>query len=235
MYSGSTMAVSKMCFSFSLFTVIFWVSLSSINGALPPSCKSIECPSYATIHEGDGFEIRRYNFSLWVSTSPIQDVSFVSATRTGFLELFDYIQGKNKYGTKIEMTAPVMTEVFPSSGPFCASEFVVSFYVPGANQADPPPAQGLQAQKWVKKFAAVRQFGGFVSDYNIGQEASKLHASLLGSKWSTAIAKSKSHDDKPDVFTVAQYNSPFEFSGRVNEIWLLFDMQDVSMHIKVTI
>lgn len=139
--------------------------------------------------------------------------------------LFDYIQGKNEYKQKIEMTAPVITQVYPSDGPFCTSSFVVSFYLPSINQADPPPAQNLHVQKWVLKYAAVRQFNGFVSDSDLGKEAAALHASLIASGWSAAVDKGRAADPT-SVYTVAQYNSPFEFNDRVNEIWMMFDMED---------
>lgn len=51
-----------------------------------PTCSHIECPSYDVIHVGNGYEIRRYNSTVWASTSPIQDISLVEATRTGFLQ-----------------------------------------------------------------------------------------------------------------------------------------------------
>jgi hypothetical protein len=192
---------------------------------LAPTCERIECPTYDVIHVGNGYEIRRYNFTVWISTSPIQDISLVDATRTGFLQLFDYIQGKNNYSEKIEMTAPVITEVYPSDGPFCASSFVVSFYVPKKNQADPPPAKGLHVQRWKPTYVAVKQFGGFVSDDNVGQEAAALQASLEGSIWASAVDKSRRTGGTSD-YIVAQYNSPFEFDDRVNEIWMKFDMED---------
>ncbi|KAK9266477.1 hypothetical protein L1049_021389 [Liquidambar formosana] len=194
-------------------------------GKTPPSCSRIECPSYDVVHVGNGYEIRRYNSTVWMSTSPIQDISLVEATRTGFLQLFDYIQGKNTYEEQIEMTAPVISQVSASDGPFCKSSFVVSFYVPKENQANPPPAKGLHAQKWESVYAAVRQFSGFVSDPDVGEEAAALHASLAGSVWSAAIEKS-SAADPTSVYTVAQYNSPFEYEDRVNEIWMMFDMED---------
>lgn len=137
--------------------------------------------------------------------------------------LFDYIQGKNKYQEKIEMTAPVITQVAPSDGPFCESSFGVSFYVPKLNQANPPPAKGLHVQRWKPTYAAVRQFGGFVSDSNVGEEAAALKASLEGTEWLKAIEKSRVDHA---AYTIAQYNSPFEFENRVNEIWMLFELED---------
>lgn len=50
----------------------------------PPTCNRIECPSYDVIDAGNGFEVRLYNSSTWVSTEPIDDISLVAATRTGF-------------------------------------------------------------------------------------------------------------------------------------------------------
>lgn len=193
-------------------------------GVFPPTCNRIECPTYDVVHTGNGFEIRRYNSSMWMSTKPIDDVSFVSATRTGFLQLFDYIQGKNDNQQKIEMTGPVITEVKPSDGPFCASSFVVSFYVPKENQQNPPSAKGLHLQKWGVTYVAVRQFGGFVADEDVGEEAAALYASVAGTVWSDAIEKSHAADSATD-YIVAQYNSPFEFRNRVNEIWLTFDWE----------
>ncbi|KAG6577056.1 Heme-binding protein 2, partial [Cucurbita argyrosperma subsp. sororia] len=211
----------------SLLATLILLILRPAYSELPPSCKRIECPSYDVIDSGKGFEIRRYDSPVWASTAPIPDISLHEATRTGFLKLFDYIQGKNKYNEKIEMTAPVLTEVSPSDGPFCESSFVVSFYVPKVNQADPPPAKGLHIQRWKETYVAVRQFGGFVSDATIGAEAAALDESVYDTKWGAAISKSRGAGGAA-TYTVAQYNSPFEFEGRVNEIWFLFDIEDAA-------
>lgn len=123
------------------------------------------------------------------------------------------------------MTAPVLTEVSPSDGPFCESSFVVSFFVPKVNQANPPPAKGFHVQRWKTVYAAVRQFGGFVSDSSVGVEAAALKASIAGTKWSDAIDKSR-RAGHTSVYSVAQYNAPFEYDNRVNEIWFLFDLDN---------
>ncbi|KAG6480367.1 heme-binding protein 2-like [Zingiber officinale] len=209
-----------------LFLALLLLLLSAAAaGTAPPTCSRIECPSYDVVDQGNGFEIRRYISPLWISTSSIDDISLVNATRQGFLLLFDYIQGKNEYGETIEMTAPVITQVSPSDGPFCASSFVVSFYVPKQNQGKPPPADGLSVQKWGVSYAAVRQFAGFVSDYGVAEEAAALYSSLEGSAWFDAVEK----QDPTSVYTVAQYNSPFEFTDRVNEIWLILSVEGNSL------
>lgn len=79
--------------------VLLWsvLSLSPTNIGLlrdqkleifPPTCNRIECPAFDVLQVGNGFEICKYNSSTWISTSPIQDISLVEATRTGFLQLF---------------------------------------------------------------------------------------------------------------------------------------------------
>lgn len=123
------------------------------------------------------------------------------------------------------MTAPVITEVLPSDGPFCESSFTISFYVPKENQANPPPAKGLHVQRWKRIYVAVRQFSGFVRDSNVGEEAAALQASLAGTIWAAAIEESHGAETNA-VYTVAQYNSPFEYDDRVNEIWMLFNIED---------
>ncbi|CAN1126709.1 Heme-binding protein 2 [Linum perenne] len=201
-------------------------STSNVLVKFPPTCTRIECPEYSVVESGNGYEIRTYNSSVWISTPPIPDISLVQATRTAFFLLFDYIQGKNEYGITIEMTGPVISEVLPSDGPFCESSFKVSFYVPKKNQGDPPASpEGLHVQRWNPTYVAVRQFSGFVSDYDVGVEAAALQASLSGTTWAEAIAESQKDHSKAAVeYIVAQYNSPFEFEGRVNEIWFPFHM-----------
>ncbi|KAL6838655.1 hypothetical protein ACP4OV_031369 [Aristida adscensionis] len=211
-----------------LLLLVSSAALLAAAAAVPPTCERIECPAYEVVDSANGFEIRRYTDAVWVSTAPIQDISFVAATRAGFLQLFEYIQGKNAYNATIEMTAPVLTQVSPSDGPLCASSFVVSFYVPAANQPDPPPAEGLRVQRWAgARYAAVRRFGGFVADADVGEQAARLDASLQGTRWAAAVNEARKADPASS-YAVAQYNSPFEFSGRVNEIWMLFDAKDAS-------
>ncbi|EPS74610.1 hypothetical protein M569_00148, partial [Genlisea aurea] len=203
----------------SLFVAVSGLFLAGFSSpAFPPTCNRIECPDYTVIDAGEGYEIRRINSSFWMSTSPIDDISFVAATRTGFLQLFRYIQGDNEEHLKIEMTGPVLTQVKPSDGPFCTSSFVVSFYVPKANQQNPPPAEGLHPERWGLTHLAVRQFGGFIADDDLGEEAAALYDGLEGTEWGEAVRNAAGSSE----YTVAQYNSPFEFRNRVNEIWFPF-------------
>lgn len=59
----------------------------------------------------------------------------VCAELSGVVQrLFDYIGGQNEPGVKINMTAPVVTKVEHGDGPFCKSNFTISFFVPFAEQ-----------------------------------------------------------------------------------------------------
>ncbi|KAE9592854.1 putative SOUL hem-binding protein [Lupinus albus] len=203
MYHSATLGMASKL-KVTVLLCVLSVSVLGVFSEIPPTCNRIECPIYDSIEVGNGYEIRRYNSTVWISNPPIQDISLVEATRTGFLRLFDYIQGKNNYKRKIEMTAPVISEVSPSDGPFCKSSFVVSFFVPKVNQANPPPAKDLHAQRWKTVYVAVRQFGGFVTDSNVGVEAAALKASIAGTKWLAAIQK----------------------SGGAGHIWFLFDYEN---------
>lgn len=89
-----------MAASVLLLTLLLLVSLLSASSNLmgnnggggggvavfPPTCNRIECPSYDVIHTGNGFEIRRYNSTMWVSTQLIDDISLVHAGNTAFYQ-----------------------------------------------------------------------------------------------------------------------------------------------------
>lgn len=68
-----------------ILPVLLLAALLLGSRAVPPTCERIECPSYDVVDQGNGFEIRLYNSTQWMSTSSIDDISFVNATRTGFL------------------------------------------------------------------------------------------------------------------------------------------------------
>ncbi|KAG5032551.1 hypothetical protein JHK82_016135 [Glycine max] len=193
---------------FPILLGLLLISFLGVEGVLPPSCNRYECPNYNVKYVGKNFEIRRYNSPVWISNLAVQDPSLVGATRSGFKS---YIYGNNNYKKEMNMTTPVISEVSINGG---NSSIVVSFYVPKVNQADPPLANGLYVQRWKTIDVAVRQFGGFVKDSNIGLQVSALNDSLTGTTWS-AIVKNK--------YIVAQYNSPFELYNRVNEIWFFYE------------
>ncbi|KAF6160100.1 hypothetical protein GIB67_018880 [Kingdonia uniflora] len=161
----------------------------------PSNCGHLECAPYEVIHSQNEMEIRSYKNSNWMSTSPINSTSYKQASNLGFNALFTYIQGKNHRGVKIEMTAPVLVDIFPSTGPFCNSTFIVHFYLPKKFQKDTPGSDYVhKIRSPGHQYAAVQRFGGFMDDTNVPLQASALKKSLKGSPWESVIANTHSRD-----------------------------------------
>lgn len=192
-----------------------------------PACTSIECPPYQSIHEESDFEIRRYREAVWTETEPLLAVSFDKATAKGFHRLFQYIEGDNDDAVHIPMTAPVLTSIKPSGGPFCSSTFTVNFLLPQKFWSAPPPPKSelkLRSQKIPSRCVAVRKFSGFATDFNVAQEAKRLADSLERTKWVNVTAPGRRGGSEDELYAIAQYNSPFEvFTKRVNEVWVPFE------------
>jgi hypothetical protein len=104
--------------------------LGASETASPWFCHGLDCPPFAVERRGDGYDVRVYPAGLrWTSTT-VSGSSYDDATATGFERLFRYISGENEGNEKIPMTAPVRVAVAPGDGPFCDSNFTVSFFVP---------------------------------------------------------------------------------------------------------
>ncbi|CAN1179630.1 Heme-binding protein 2 [Linum perenne] len=176
---------------------------------------AIESPQYSVVHEESDFEIRLYRESTWM-TAHVDELSFQKATLLGFHRLFQFIQGANLNYSRVPMTSPVVTSIVPGSGPFRSSSYSVRFYLPVKFQDDPPtPLQQLEVEpyKWDAHFVAVRKFSGYANDDNVVKEAQELASSLSRSAWTLPA------DGTEYAYSIAQYDSPFHFIGRVNEVW----------------
>ncbi|KAI3765854.1 hypothetical protein L2E82_15900 [Cichorium intybus] len=177
-----------------------------------------ESPQYTVLHSESEFEIRLYRDSVWMS-APVKEISFRKATRDGFHRLFQYIEGANLNNSRVPMTVPVLTSLVPGAGPLDSSAYVVYFYLPEKFQATPPlplPELNLTPDSWNSHCKAVRQFSGFARDNNVVEEAEKLATSLSKSPYTTSSSSNV-------AYSIAQYNSPLKFFGRVNEVWVDVD------------
>jgi len=117
--------------------------------------------------------------------------------------LFQYIQGRNVDGARIPMTAPVLTAIKPSGGPFCSSTFTVKFFVPPQFSSAPPkPSEGLGVDivTLPTRCVAVRRFPGFATDFNVAQEAKLLADSLERTAWSNITS---SLEGRSEVYSIA--------------------------------
>lgn len=120
------------------------------------------------------------------------------------------------------MTAPVVTTIKPSGGPFCSSTFTVKFFTPPEFSEKPPVPEeslGVKIVRTPPRCVAVRRFGGFATDFNIAQEAKQLADTLSTTQWANITAV----ESRTEAYAIAQYNSPFEILNRVNEVWVSFE------------
>ncbi|KAI3785789.1 hypothetical protein L1987_44914 [Smallanthus sonchifolius] len=184
-----------------------------------------ESPPYTVIHSESEFEIRLYNDSVWM-TAPVKEISFRKATNDGFHRLFQYIEGANLNNSRVSMTVPVLTSIVHGAGPLDSSAYVVYFYLPDKFQASPPlplPELNLKPDSWPATCKAVRQFSGFARDKNTVEEAEKLATSLSRSQYSTSSSSNF-------AYSIAEYNSPLKFFGRLNEVWVDVDGCEVAVY-----
>ncbi|XP_076960511.1 uncharacterized protein LOC143636916 [Bidens hawaiensis] len=190
-----------------LLTIIIVCNLGFTN--------AYESPGYTVIHSESEFEIRLYNDSVWM-TAPVKQTNFRKATNNGFHRLFQYIEGANLNNSRVPMTIPVLTS---RTGPLDSSTYVVHFYLPVKFQNSPPlplPELNLNPDSWTTTCKAVCQFSGFAREKNTVEEAEKLATSLSGSQYSTSASSNF-------AYSIAQYNSPLKFFGRLNEVWVDVD------------
>ncbi|KAI8510415.1 Heme-binding protein 2 [Branchiostoma belcheri] len=178
----------------------------------PAFCNKLECPKYTMVKSTKDYEERIYEAAKWTSTV-VSGMEYNPAVSEGFMKLFSYIEGNNKKKVTIPMTAPVATKVEHGQGPYCKTNFTVSFFVPFADQTSPPepsdpnvftnPLEGMTA--------FVRSFGGFASDTDWTSNAEALAKSLDNA----TVSYHK------DFYYTAGYNSPFQPTHRHNEVWYI--------------
>lgn len=183
----------------------------------PSFCHGLDCPAYTTVSSNAtaNVEIRDYSNATgtWASVN-VSSMDYTSAVSAGFMKLFKYIQGANVGNHTVEMAAPVLVEVIPGAGPTCNSTFIVSFFTPFADQANPPVpnANGvfITRDRYTGLFA-VTEFSGFANSYqtDIAPHAAAVYSYLQAQKLKF---------DPTVIF--AGYDSPFRVIDRHNEVWI---------------
>ncbi|KAL7138944.1 hypothetical protein ABFS83_09G017100 [Erythranthe nasuta] len=124
------------------------------------------------------------------------------------------------------MTVPILTSIVQRAGPLHSSAYSVKFYLPVKFQRTPPlplPELNLRPDRSKSRCIAVRKFSGFARDKKVVKEAEKLAVSLSMSPLFNLTPPS--YDG--DAYSIAQYNSPFRFVSRVNEVW--FDVSGIEI------
>ncbi|KAK9830307.1 hypothetical protein WJX72_010916 [[Myrmecia] bisecta] len=112
------------------------------------------------------------------------------------------------------MTAPVATLISPGDGPFCKSNFTVSFFVPYELQGKAPKPTNPDVYLEIAPAHTmyVLQSGGFVvDDTSLAHKAADL--SELLKEDGKAVDESK--------FYAAGYDPPYRIQHRHNEVWVI--------------
>ena len=94
-----------------------------------------ETAPYTVVGPGEeetGWEERLYPARHWVCTARPEENNPRGQRSSMFWALFQYIQGGNEGGVKIDMTTPVTTLRSPGGG------LEMCFYLGAEHQADPP-------------------------------------------------------------------------------------------------
>jgi len=172
-------------------------------------CHGLDCPVYKVLNKTDDYELRMYEKSRWVATRKT-GLDYKKASSANFMKLFAYISGANEKKVKIPMTAPVITHVTVTQGPFCASDFLTHFFVPPQFQKDTPNPtdKDVEIIDYPVTYVYVRSYGGFNNIDKVQQNGAKLAEALTNAKLSF---------DGEQLMT-AGYDSPFRLFGRHNEI-----------------
>ncbi|XP_027221729.1 heme-binding protein 2 [Penaeus vannamei] len=168
----------------------------------------IEMPPYNVTSSADSYEERVYPARKWVST-------FQSGSDSGlFNRLFNYIDGQNEAGIKVDMTAPVTTLFVPCQDLRCATNYTMSFYVPAAHQDSPPTptSADVYIEDRPQLHVFSRRFHGFASHQDYLSNAAQLHDDL--------VAAGEEGVDFETFYAVG-YDSPFVIVGRNNEVWFV--------------
>lgn len=180
----------------------------------PWFCHDLDCPQFTLVKNMTdmGIEHRRYDSGKWASTV-VTSTSYEKAVATGFWRLFKYISGANEESKKIPMTAPVITRVQPSQGPFCEDNFTISFFVPFDFQADTPAPsdETVFLQELPATDVYVASFAGFATGGIYLDKAAEVVKAL----------EDAGEGIRTDYFYTAGYDSPFRLRNRHNEVWIL--------------
>lgn len=185
--------------------------------ASPWFCHDLECPPFNGT-QATNYSIRTYPSSRWASTS-VASTDFTKATSTGFYRLFNYIDGQNVEKKKIPMTAPVLNKVQASQGPFCNSNFTISFYMPflyqpwyeKREQPPTPSSSDVFVQDYGTLRVAVLEFSGFVTNDMVTSKAAELAEALKKDQVPFETA----------FFFYAGYDPPYRIINRHNEVWFV--------------
>ena len=131
----------------------------------------VETPRYEVVGQMDGVEIRLY---------PRLILATVMGDGGGnpFRLLFRYISGENSGGSKISMTAPVLTpEKIAMTAPVISEGYSMSFVVPSKYTMETVPApsdERIEIQEVPERRLAVVRFRGRAGERSVEEQKARL-------------------------------------------------------------
>ncbi len=161
----------------------------------------IEGYKYEVITAYPGFEIRKYEASLFTSIELDTD-DYKQASSKGFSALGGYIFGKNEDKEQISMTSPVAMSL--------EAETTMMFLVPKKYTIDnlpKPQNPNIEFIEMPERMIAAVTFSGWASNEKIARYRLALEEML-----------EKTGIKHTGRFSVLGYNPPYEFLFRRNEI-----------------
>ena len=163
--------------------------------------RNIETYPYVLVKKYEGFEIRKYEATLFTSVQ-LNTKTYKEASSKGFFILAGYIFGGNKENEKIAMTSPVAMSL--------DDNMTMMFMVPKKFKKEtlPQPNQSeIKFKEEPAKTVAAITFGGWASDESIAKYKQQLIAALK--------AEGIPYTNQ---FYFLGYNPPFEVINRKNEV-----------------
>ena len=199
----------------SITLVSAWMLLALVP-IFENNAMAIEEPSFKLIKKWNDFEVREYDANLTARVELTSD--FEKAGNAGFRILADYIFGKNRSKTKIDMTAPVaLSEKIEMTAPVSMtgdqSHYQVEFTMPRAytkaNLPEPLDPQ-IKIIENPPILRAVRRYAGSWSQ----EDYLKQKAQLL-----TLIQQNGYEPTGEAIFS--RFDPPFiPWFLRHNEVWI---------------
>ncbi|RPH75483.1 heme-binding protein [bacterium] len=179
---------------------------------VPPLAKGsgTEGPVYSVVKKDGDVEIRDYEGYITAQVNVSSDYNM--ALYSGFMELFNYISGKNTNRSKISMTAPVTQEKkpvsvkIPMTAPVTSekvtnNEYTISFVMPAEYTLETlpiPEDKNITFNKIEPHRAAVISFSGRMDEALANKKIAELRGWL-----------GKNNMKPKSNFIMAQYNPPW--------------------------
>ncbi|XP_012737272.2 uncharacterized protein soul5l [Fundulus heteroclitus] len=196
----------------------------SIEGSVGPATntsfctESRECLEYELVCKTDEYEVRHIGPTRWVTTDAEAYFMGVGAAMA-FRRLFQYINGANDEGVKMEMTAPVMVRVPEETKLWEPAVYTLNFPLPAAYQ-DKTPApvnDKLYFTEMPEMDVYVRSYGGWMLSVT-----SRLHSHLLTKE----LERVHASYNRSYHYGVG-YDSPLKLVNRHNEVWYVAEGEPV--------